>query len=75
MGQRVFGVEDANTAIEKTEAFFESLGMPLRLGPYGIDAEDAAAKVTARFEQRGKKLGEHSDLTPNRVAEILRSRA
>ncbi len=75
MGQRVFGVRGPEAAIAATEDFFTSLAMPLRLGEYGIDVEDAVAKITARFEQRGSLLGEHRDITPGRVAEILRARA
>jgi len=75
MGRRVFGVEGSEAAIAATEKFFASLEMPLRLSDYGIDAEDAVAKITARFEQRGSRLGEHRDITPSRVAEILRARA
>jgi len=75
MGDRVFGVRGPEAAIAATEAFFASLEMPLRLGEYGIDAEDAVAKVTTRFEQRGSRLGERRDLTPSRVADILRARA
>jgi NADP-dependent alcohol dehydrogenase len=74
MGQRVFGVQGPEAAIAATEDFFKSLEMPLRLGEYGIDAEDAVAKVTARFEQRRSRLGERRDITPRRVAEILRAR-
>lgn len=74
-GARLWQVKSATEAIAKTEAFFHLLGMPTRLGDYGINAEEAAERVRARFEERGTVLGEHHDLTPDAVASILRSRA
>jgi NADP-dependent alcohol dehydrogenase len=74
-GARVWGVATAREAIEKTEAFFHSLGMPTRFADYQISADEAAEKVRARFAERGTVLGEHQDLTPEAVAAVLRSRA
>ena len=74
-GKRVWNVRSAVQAIAKTEAFFHSLGMPTRFKDYGIDAKQAAARVKARFSERGAVFGEHNDLTPAKVAAILRSRA
>jgi NADP-dependent alcohol dehydrogenase len=74
-GQRVFAVSGADAAIEQTEAFFRSLGMPLRLQDYGIDADDAARKVSHRMRQRKLELGERRTITPDVVAELLRLRA
>ncbi len=77
-GMRVFGLrtqshsERINQAIERTAAFFHSLGMPTTLTTYGIDPDEAAEKVKARFEERGSKLGEHQDIGPDDVANILR---
>lgn len=62
-------------AIERTEAFFESMGLPTKLAPYGIDAGEAASRIRARFEERGAKLGEHGSITPLDVEKILLSRA
>lgn len=71
-----FGDSSAAAAVEaaiaRTADFFQSLGMKLRLADFGIDPADAAAKVRDRFAQRGTVLGEHGDLTPERVAAILR---
>jgi NADP-dependent alcohol dehydrogenase len=59
-------------AIEKTAAFFQSLGMPTTLTAYGIDPEEAALKVSQRFTERGTVMGEHNDIKPEDVANILR---
>ncbi len=74
-GQRVWKVDTAQAAMAKTEDFLHSLGMPTRLGDYRIDAGEAAEKVKARFAARKTLLGEHGDLGPDAVADILRSRA
>ncbi|HNR99849.1 MAG TPA: iron-containing alcohol dehydrogenase [Planctomycetota bacterium] len=58
-------------AIAGTERFFRAVGMRTRLSEYGIPAE-AAEVVAARLDRRGVKLGEHEDLGPKEVAEILR---
>ena len=59
-------------AIENTAAFFQSLGMPTTLTAYGIDPEEAATKVSQRFTERGTVMGEHNDIKPADVANILR---
>jgi NADP-dependent alcohol dehydrogenase len=74
-GQRVWNVGSAEAAIAKTEAFFNSIGMPTRLGAYKISADEAAAKVGARFAQRKAAFGEHGDIGPDAAAAILRLRA
>lgn len=74
-GQRVWGVTSAEQAIEATERFFHAIGMPTRLKDYKIDAEDAARRVHERFAQRNSVFGEHSEITPEATAAILRSRA
>jgi NADP-dependent alcohol dehydrogenase len=74
-GERVWGVKTAQEAIEATEKFFLSLGMPTRLSHYKIDAAEAAARVHARFTERGSVFGERGDITPSATAAILRMRA
>lgn len=74
-GKRVWNVEGAQAAIEKTEAFFHALKMPTRLRDYGIDAEDAARKVGERFASRRAKFGERGAITADVAAAILRARA
>ncbi len=59
------GDEDAriDLAIQKTRAFFESLGVATRLSGYGIGA-DAIDALVAALETHGMvRLGEHGDVT------------
>jgi NADP-dependent alcohol dehydrogenase len=75
-GRRVWGLtgvdaEVADAAIEKMSDFFHSIGMPTGLASYGVDLDEAAEKVRARFEERGLKLGEHRDITPIDAAAII----
>ena len=74
-GRRIWNVGDAQTAIDRTEAFFHSLGMPTRLRDFGIDAEDAARKVSERFASRKSAFGEQGDIGAEAAAQILRARA
>jgi len=88
-GHRVWGLlshkrgqeghdEIAVLAIEKTEEFFESLGVPTKLNGYGVNAAEAAEKISKRFESRGltseKGLGENACIGPKEIKEILESR-
>jgi NADP-dependent alcohol dehydrogenase len=73
--ERVFGTRGVDGAIASTEAFFLSLSMPVRLGDYGIDVEDAVAKLSTRFRARRARLGEHRSIGPDEIAQILRLRA
>jgi NADP-dependent alcohol dehydrogenase len=72
---RVFGAatgneaERAKAAIEKTEGFFNSLGMKTRLRDYDVPG-DSAEKVGRRFERR-ERLGEWGDVGPAEVQAIL----
>ena len=63
----------ARAGIEKTEAFFHSVGMPTRLGDYGID-KAGIDKVVERFTKRKALLGEHQNISAQEVGEILESR-
>jgi len=68
------GAEDAriDAAIEKTRAFYESIGLRTRLSDYQVTSE-TAAEVARRLRARGTdKLGEHGDITPDIVEQILR---
>ncbi|WP_294597521.1 iron-containing alcohol dehydrogenase [uncultured Rikenella sp.] len=76
--ERVWGVtgtpeEKAEAAIEKTDAFFRSLGMKTRLSEHGI-GQETIDFIVDRFRKRGWNLGETGQVTPERVAEILRER-
>lgn len=76
-GRRVWGLSGSgegtiSQAIEEMSRFFNRLGMPTRLTFYNIDPDEAAKKVQERFEARGSVFGEHKDITPGVVAQILR---
>jgi len=71
------GTEDEriDAVIAKTRAFYESIGIKTRLSDYNASA-DTADEVARRFTARGiTQLGEHADLTPEKVAQILRDAA
>lgn len=74
-GRRVWNVKTARQAISETEGFFHSVGMPTRFSDYGIRAAEAAAKVSARFKERGDIFGEHGDIDAAAAKKILLSRA
>jgi NADP-dependent alcohol dehydrogenase len=61
----------AAQAIDKTEAFFRSVGVPTRLSEYGIDAAEAGQKVAERLAKRGVKIGEFGDLGADAVRAIV----
>jgi NADP-dependent alcohol dehydrogenase len=76
-GRRVWGLKGADEevitgAIEEMNDFFNRLNMPTKLTDFGVDPAEAAKKIQKRFEERGTRLGEHKNLTPDKVAEILR---
>jgi len=75
--QRVWGLvggtedERIDAAIDRTRAFFESVGIPTRLSAYGIGAE-AIEPLVAQLEAHGMvALGEHRDVTPAVSRRIL----
>jgi NADP-dependent alcohol dehydrogenase len=59
-------------AIQEMTDFFHRLDMPTRLTDFGIDPDEAAERIQTRFEERGAYLGEHLDIGPEQVAQILR---
>ncbi|MFC1586754.1 iron-containing alcohol dehydrogenase [Planctomycetota bacterium] len=77
-GRRVWQLQDADedrlieSAIDRTEEFFRSLGMATRLSEYDIDVQDAAVRVSERIDRSGMKLGERRQISPEHVADILR---
>lgn len=77
-GKRVWNIangsvdEMANQAIEKTVAFFHTMGMQTKLSEYTTDFEKTADFVVNRFQERGwKALGEKQNITPEKVREIV----
>ena len=78
---RIWGInegdleEKAHAAIEKTIAFFHSLGIDTKLSAYTDDYEGTGTEIAKRFYERGMvALGEHGTLTPE-DAEIIVSRS
>ncbi len=61
-----------DAAIDAMVAFFNRIGMPTKLTDFDVDPDEAAEKVEERFTKRGVVLGEHRDLTPEKVADIIR---
>ena len=76
-GQRIFNLtgseeEIAKEAINKTIAFFHTMGMQTQLSDYTKDFEKTADFIAKRFEERGwKGLGEKQNITPEKVREIV----
>lgn len=78
--RHIWGVTDGSdderieSAIGRTEEFFQSLGVPTRLSGY-VDAVSAPETIAARLEARGgNPLGERAGITPDVVREILATR-
>lgn len=74
-GKRVWDInadadQTAELAIEKTEAFFESLGIPSKASAYGI-GEETIAEIEKRFAERNQKIGEHGDISAEDIRKIL----
>ncbi|HCE55705.1 MAG: iron-containing alcohol dehydrogenase [Lutibacter sp.] len=64
--------EKAKAGIEKTKAFYNSLGIKTALSDYTNDYKGAAQIISKRFTERGwKGLGERQNVTPNDVEKIV----
>ncbi len=74
-GRRVWQVLSAEDALRKTEMFFDAIGMPSRLGAYGISAAEAAEAVAHRFREQGWTFGEDGDIDADAARAVLLSRA
>jgi len=77
-GERVWGItagtldEKAQVAIDKMEAFFQSLGIDTKLSKYTEDYKGTAQDISKRFTDRGwAKLGERQSLKPSDVEKIV----
>ncbi|MCR9288193.1 MAG: iron-containing alcohol dehydrogenase [Bacteroidetes bacterium] len=77
-GERVWNItegtleEKAQKAIEKTTAFYQSLGIKTKLSEYTQDYKGTAETIANRFEERGwKGLGERQKVTPKDVVKIV----
>ena len=75
-GERVWGItggtdeERIEQTIEKTEAFFRSLGLSTRLSEEGI-GEETIAEIERRFNTRGVKFGEAHNVDGAMARKIL----
>jgi NADP-dependent alcohol dehydrogenase len=76
-GKRIFnltGTDDeiANEAINKTVAFFHTMGMDTKLSDYTKDYDKTADFIVNRFDERGwKGLGEKQNITLEKVKSIV----
>jgi len=76
MGERVFGLtggcrdERINGAIQAIDSFFRHMGIGTHFSNYGL-GKDAVQKVVERYKERGWILGEHHNITPEVVEQIL----
>ncbi|MBP4141308.1 iron-containing alcohol dehydrogenase [Flavobacterium sp. P4023] len=76
-GKRIFnltGTEDeiATQAIEKTVAFFHTMGMDTNLSDYTKEYDKTADFIVKRFEERGwLGLGEKQNITLDKVKSIV----
>ncbi|MDZ7618037.1 MAG: NADH-dependent alcohol dehydrogenase, partial [Patescibacteria group bacterium] len=58
-------------AVDRTEEFFRSVGVPTRLSEHGVDAAEAAEAVSRRLAKRGVCPGEFGDLGEKEIREII----
>lgn len=64
--------EKANAGIDKTDEFFKSLGIDIKLSDYTKDYSETGGVVAKRFTDRGwMGLGEHKLLAPTDVQKII----
>ncbi|MDP9567022.1 UNVERIFIED_ORG: NADP-dependent alcohol dehydrogenase [Kosakonia oryzae] len=77
-GERVWDIPASDTetmalqAIDATVAFFETMGVKTRLSDYGL-GDDIIPAVTNKLKEHGHvALGEHANITTEKVEEILK---
>jgi alcohol dehydrogenase YqhD (iron-dependent ADH family) len=76
-GKRIFNLtgseeEIANEAINKTVAFFHTMGMQTKLSDYAKDYAKTADFIVNRFEKRGwTAMGEKQNITLEKVKSIV----
>jgi NADP-dependent alcohol dehydrogenase len=78
---RVWGLRDGSedqriaAVIDRTEAFFRSVGVMTRLADYQVDPA-VAQQIADRFARRGTTgIGESGDITPVRISRIITAAA
>ncbi len=78
-GERIWGInagtinEKIDLTIQKTIAFFESIGIKTKLSDHGVDSS-TISEIVYRIEKRGVKFGEKADIGPREIQSILQSR-
>jgi NADP-dependent alcohol dehydrogenase len=78
--KRVWGLSGKNgddvieQGIQKTEAFFHSLGVPTRLSDHQVDVKQTEPIVT-RFSEQNARMGERQSIDAAAVDAILRASA
>lgn len=76
-GKRVWDLEGttdqiAHAVIQKTEGFFQSLGIHTKISDYSSDTDHIAEIIKSRFIERGwTAMGERQAITPEDVEEIV----
>lgn len=77
-GERVWNIPASDTetmaiqAIDATVAFFETMGIKTRLSDYGLE-EDSIPAVIDKLKEHGHvALGEHGNITPEKVEAVLK---
>ncbi|QOV66573.1 iron-containing alcohol dehydrogenase [Citrobacter sp. BDA59-3] len=77
-GERVWNIPASDTqtmaiqAIDATVAFFETMGIKTRLSDYGL-GEDSIPAVIDKLKEHGHvALGEHGNITPEKVEAVLK---
>jgi NADP-dependent alcohol dehydrogenase len=77
-GQRVWNIQEGTTdqiaqqAIDKTEQFFQTMGMKTKLSENAENIENTASFIVERFKERGwLALGEKQNITPEKVHQIV----
>ena len=77
-GQRVWNIQEGTTdqiaqqAIDKTEQFFQTMGMKTKLSENAENIENTANFIVERFKERGwLALGEKQNITPEKVHQIV----
>ena len=79
LAREVYGCDEvddlkaADCAIQKTEEFFNSIGMKTKLAEYNVNSLEAAQRIKERFEVRKTLLGEDLKVTPDMVYNILKN--
>jgi len=64
--------DKAKAGIDKTEAFFHSIGIHTKLSDYTDGFKGTAQTISETFIKRGwNGIGEHGTLTPKDVAKIV----